>query len=74
MKEIDALLAKYASHLMEKEKVLSAIELYPHAKHCVSCLPYVRSYVVHGLCLSKVCTLVLQLGNGLIMNKIVLTD
>ena len=31
MKEIDTLLAKYASHLMEKEKVLSAIELYPHA-------------------------------------------
>lgn len=29
LKEVDSLLAKYASHLLEKEKVLSAIELYP---------------------------------------------
>ena len=27
--EIDVLLAKYASHLMEKEKILNAVELYP---------------------------------------------
>jgi WD repeat-containing protein 35 len=33
VKEIDTLLAKYASHLMEKEKVLSAIELYRKANH-----------------------------------------
>ena len=30
IKEIDSLLAKYAAHLLEKEKVLDAIELYPH--------------------------------------------
>lgn len=30
IKEIDSLLAKYAAHLLEKEKVLNAIELYPH--------------------------------------------
>eukprot|EP00794_Sanderia_malayensis_P012081 gene12081-13325_t len=29
VKEIDSLLAKYASHLMEKDKKLEAIELYP---------------------------------------------
>lgn len=31
IKEIDSLLAKYAAHLLEKEKVLDAIELYPHS-------------------------------------------
>ena len=29
IKEIDSLLAKYASHLLEKDKKLEAIELYP---------------------------------------------
>ena len=29
IKEVDSLLAKYASHLMEKDKTLEAIELYP---------------------------------------------
>lgn len=29
VKEIDTLLAKYASHLLEKNKILNAIELYP---------------------------------------------
>lgn len=29
VKEVNTLLAKYATHLMEHEKVLSAIELYP---------------------------------------------
>ena len=29
IKEIDSLLAKYASHLLEKNKTLDAIELYP---------------------------------------------
>ena len=29
VKEIDKLLAKYASHLLEKKKTLQAIELYP---------------------------------------------
>ena len=32
IKEIDSLLAKYAAHLLEKEKVLDAIELYPHTE------------------------------------------
>ena len=31
VREIDLLLAKYASHLLEKKKVLSAIELYRKA-------------------------------------------
>ena len=31
IKEIDSLLAKYAAHLLEKEKALDAIELYPHS-------------------------------------------
>ena len=30
VKEIDSLLAKYAAHLLEKEKVLDAIQLYPY--------------------------------------------
>ena len=29
IKETDSLLAKYAVHLLEKEKILDAIELYP---------------------------------------------
>lgn len=29
IKEVDSLLTKYASHLMEKNKTLEAIELYP---------------------------------------------
>ena len=29
IKEVDSLLVKYASHLMEKDKTLEAIELYP---------------------------------------------
>lgn len=32
IKEVDSLLAKYASHLMEKNKTLEAIELYPLAE------------------------------------------
>eukprot|EP01135_Chromosphaera_perkinsii_P001605 Nk52_evm75s207 gene=Nk52_evmTU75s207 len=35
MKEIDALLAKYAAHLLEKQKKLQAIELYRKANHFV---------------------------------------
>ena len=33
VKEIDTLLAKYASHLLEKNKILNAIELYRKASH-----------------------------------------
>jgi WD repeat-containing protein 35 len=33
VKEIDILLAKYASHLLGKDKVLEAIELYRKANH-----------------------------------------
>lgn len=33
IREIDMLLAKYAQHLLEKKKVLSAIELYRKAGH-----------------------------------------
>lgn len=33
MKEIGSLLAKYASHLLEKNKILEAIELYRKAHH-----------------------------------------
>lgn len=29
IKETDSLLAKYAAHLLDKEKILDAIELYP---------------------------------------------
>lgn len=29
IKEVNSLLAKYAAHLLENEKVLNAIELYP---------------------------------------------
>lgn len=29
IKETDSLLAKYAAHLLKKEKILDAIELYP---------------------------------------------
>ena len=34
IKEIDALLGKYATHLLEDEKVISAVELYP-VNYCV---------------------------------------
>lgn len=30
--KVNTLLAKYAAHLMEQEKVLSAIELYPSSQ------------------------------------------
>ncbi|XP_066268365.1 WD repeat-containing protein 35-like isoform X1 [Branchiostoma lanceolatum] len=33
MKEIDSLLAKYATHLLEKDKIVNAIELYRKANH-----------------------------------------
>lgn len=33
VREIDSLLAKYASHLLEKNKIVSAIELYRKAGH-----------------------------------------
>ena len=33
MKEIKSLLAKYASHLLEKNKTLEAVELYRKAHH-----------------------------------------
>jgi len=46
VKEIDSLLAKYASHLLEKQKVLSAVELYPQ-------LPNYSHTATH----SSVCTL-----------------
>ncbi|XP_031567757.1 WD repeat-containing protein 35-like isoform X2 [Actinia tenebrosa] len=35
VKEIDTLLAKYASHLLEKNKILNAIELYRKANHFI---------------------------------------
>ncbi|XP_048590308.1 WD repeat-containing protein 35-like isoform X2 [Nematostella vectensis] len=35
VKEIDKLLAKYASHLLEKNKTLNAIELYRKANHFI---------------------------------------
>ena len=34
-RDIDGLLAKYASHLLEKDKILDAIELYRKANHFV---------------------------------------
>lgn len=34
-KEINSLLAKYASHLLEKDKKLEAIELYRKASHFI---------------------------------------
>ena len=33
MKEIGSLLARYASHLLEKNKILDAIELYRKANY-----------------------------------------
>ena len=33
VKEVNSLLAKYAQHLLESEKILSAIELYPQTVH-----------------------------------------
>ena len=33
VREIDSLLAKYAQHLLEKNKVVNAIELYRKAGH-----------------------------------------
>lgn len=35
IKEVDSLLSKYASHLMEKDKTLEAIELYRKASHFI---------------------------------------
>ena len=33
VREIDSLLAKYAQHLLEKNKIVNAIELYRKAGH-----------------------------------------
>ena len=38
IKEIDSLLAKYAAHLLDKEKVLDAIELYPYSTYTLCTL------------------------------------
>ena len=35
VKEIDSLLVKYATHLLEKDKILNAVELYPTILYCV---------------------------------------
>ena len=35
IKETDSLLAKYAAHLLKKEKILDAIELYPLSRFVV---------------------------------------
>eukprot|EP00731_Ephydatia_muelleri_P010750 Em0005g1336a len=35
IKEIDSLLAKYATYLLEKDKILSAVELYHKANHFI---------------------------------------
>lgn len=57
--EINSLLAKYASHLLEKNKVLDAIELYRKATHFIDaakllfkvCFPY-ASLLIHNSKLS----------------------
>jgi WD repeat-containing protein 35 len=33
VREIDSLLAKYAKHLLEKNKIINAVELYRKANH-----------------------------------------
>ena len=35
VREIDSLLAKYAQHLLEKNKIVNAIELYRKAGHYI---------------------------------------
>ena len=48
IKEIDTLLAKYASYLLEKNKTLDAIELYPFIDFFV-CVPAIlRLHVILG--------------------------
>lgn len=45
IKETDSLLAKYAAHLLEKEKILDAIELYP-----LSSLYGIINFVIKSFC------------------------
>ena len=54
VKEIDSLLAKYAAHLLEKDKVLDAIQLYPHLSNYrfIQVLG-VGSYVEYSCCSSQ---------------------
>ena len=48
IKEIDTLLAKYASYLLEKNKTLDAIELYPFIDFfCVLAILRMRG-ILHG--------------------------
>ena len=48
IKEIDTLLAKYASYLLEKNKTLDAIELYPLVDFFVSVPAILRLHVILG--------------------------
>ena len=47
IKEIDTLLAKYASYLLEKNKTLDAIELYPFIDFFVLAILRMRG-ILHG--------------------------
>lgn len=56
MKEIKPLLSKYASHLLEKNKILEVVELYRRANHFLDaakllfkvCLSFFRSCFLSG--------------------------
>ena len=64
VREIDSLLAKYAQHLLEKNKIVNAIELYRKAGH----------YIEAAKLVFKVCTYIFYWFNlpmiGLIKTQI----
>ena len=60
IKEIDTLLAKYASYLLEKNKTLDAIELYPFIDFFV-CWPF---WGCAGYCMDCCCV---ELHDGIVL-------
>ena len=66
LKEIDTLLAKYAKHLLDKDKKIEAIELYRKANHFMDAAKLM--YKVRGL--TNTC--VGQLATHLLCNVLIL--
>lgn len=57
MKEIKSLLSKYASHLLEKNKTLEAVELYRKAHHFLDAAKLMfKVGVLPRSCTSPQCT------------------
>ena len=67
VKEIDSLLANYAKHLLSKQKILSAIELYRKAGRFLEAAKLM--YKVHMITM-RICFLILQLFYLVLLSRV----